>query len=47
LSLLVGARIFRRDGAGSRVGIENGDPASTAKAMGQALDDAVAQVATR
>jgi len=29
----------------ARVGIENGDPASMAKAMGQALDDAVAQVA--
>ena len=29
----------------ARVGIENGDPASTAKAMGQALDTAVAQVA--
>ena len=29
----------------ARVGIENGDPTSMAKAMGQALDDAVAQVA--
>ena len=29
----------------ARVTIENGDPASMAKAMGQALDDAVAQVA--
>jgi ABC-type uncharacterized transport system auxiliary subunit len=29
----------------ARVGIQNGDPASMAKAMGQALDDAVAQVA--
>jgi len=29
----------------ARVGIEGGDPASMAKAMGQALDDAVAQVA--
>ena len=28
-----------------RVGIADGDPASMAKAMGQALDDAVAQVA--
>ena len=29
----------------ARVGIDNGDPASMAEAMGQALDDAVAQVA--
>jgi len=29
----------------ARVGIEDGDPASMAKAMGEALDDAVAQVA--
>ena len=29
----------------TRVGIEDGDPASMAKAMGEALDDAVAQVA--
>jgi hypothetical protein len=29
----------------ARVGIEGGDPPSMAKAMGQALDDAVAQVA--
>jgi len=29
----------------ARAGIENEDPASMAKAMGQALDDAVAQVA--
>jgi ABC-type uncharacterized transport system auxiliary subunit len=29
----------------ARVGVENGEPASTAKAMGRALDDAVAQVA--
>ena len=29
----------------ARVGIADGDPASMAKAMGQALDDAVAQVA--
>jgi len=29
----------------ARVGIGDGDPASMAKAMGQALDDAVAQVA--
>ena len=29
----------------ARAGIENDDPASMAKAMGQALDDAVAQVA--
>jgi len=28
-----------------RVGIADGDPASTAKTMGQALDDAVVQVA--
>ena len=29
----------------ARVGIDDGDPASMAEAMGQALDDAVAQVA--
>ncbi len=29
----------------ARVGIADGDPASMAKAMGQALDDAAAQVA--
>jgi ABC-type uncharacterized transport system auxiliary subunit len=29
----------------ARVGIDNDEPASVAKAMGQALDDAVAQVA--
>jgi len=29
----------------ARVGIEDGNPASMAKAMGEALDDAVAQVA--
>ena len=29
----------------ARIGIEDGDPASMAKAMGQALDDAVGQVA--
>ena len=32
-------------GFNARVGIADGDPASMAKAMGQALDDAGAQVA--
>jgi ABC-type uncharacterized transport system auxiliary subunit len=40
----VRGRLFART-LDARVGIENGDPASTAKAMGRALDDAVAQVA--
>src|SRR5437867_8025461 len=40
----VRGRLFART-LDARVGIENGDPASMAKAMGQALDDAVAQVA--
>lgn len=40
----VHGRLFART-FDARVGIENGDPASMAKAMGQALDDAVAQVA--
>ena len=34
-----------RGGFKARVGIADGDPASMAKAMDQALDDAVAQVA--
>ena len=40
----VRGRLFARTLDG-RVGIENSDPESVAKAMGQALDDAVAQVA--
>ena len=40
----VRGRLFART-LDVRVGIENSDPASVAKAMGQALDDAVAQVA--
>jgi ABC-type uncharacterized transport system auxiliary subunit len=40
----VRGRLFART-FDARVGIENADPASMATAMGQALDDAVAQVA--
>jgi len=40
----VRGRVFMRT-FDARVGIEDGDPASMAKAMGQALDEAIAQVA--
>lgn len=40
----VRGRLFERT-ISARAGIADGDPASMAKAMGQALDDAVAQVA--
>ena len=40
----VRGRVFMRT-FDARVGIEDGDPAAMAKAMGQALDEAVAQVA--